>query len=315
MSTVYVTNSDGRIKIHIKRNKPKPVKVYIPITNRSDTVVYNIRNGFMLAKPFDIYMDPTGWWASEKYDGVRAIWDGTKFYTRGLNIVNVPEEIIKKMPIDIALDGEFFIGRNSFNEVSGIVRGSYGMEEWKRVKYMVFDAPSVNAYIETRLKSVKQVVGEIGYPLIFAEQTLIKNREHLDQYHQKLIENGAEGTIIRAPSSLYTGNRSDDVVKLKKIDDEDAIITGWKEGSGKFSERLGSLEAKWLDPPLIKERYKLDVIPDCSFHVGSGLNASERPDILKAHLVYPLGCKIRVGFIGLQQSGKPRHPTFKGLIE
>lgn len=27
-------------------------------------------------------MDPTGWWISEKLDGVRAFWDGQRLYSR-----------------------------------------------------------------------------------------------------------------------------------------------------------------------------------------------------------------------------------------
>jgi DNA ligase-1 len=37
----------------------------------------------MLAHVFDPEKhDPTGWWMSEKLDGVRAYWTGSNFYSR-----------------------------------------------------------------------------------------------------------------------------------------------------------------------------------------------------------------------------------------
>ena len=35
--------------------------------------------------------DPTGWWMSEKLDGVRAYWDGKQFLSRKNNIFYAPE--------------------------------------------------------------------------------------------------------------------------------------------------------------------------------------------------------------------------------
>jgi len=46
----------------------------------------------------------------EKYDGVRAFWNPVKraFYTRTGTKFNIPEEIVKAMPVDLFLDGEFW---------------------------------------------------------------------------------------------------------------------------------------------------------------------------------------------------------------
>ena len=41
----------------------------------------------MLAHNY-IDQDVRGWWMSEKLDGIRAYWDGSKFFTRtGKNII------------------------------------------------------------------------------------------------------------------------------------------------------------------------------------------------------------------------------------
>src|SRR6185436_12194449 len=36
----------------------------------------------LLAESWDGLLDPSGWWLSEKLDGVRAYWDGTKLLSR-----------------------------------------------------------------------------------------------------------------------------------------------------------------------------------------------------------------------------------------
>jgi DNA ligase-1 len=52
-------------------------------------------------------MNPTGWWMTEKYDGMRLYWNGTTFYTRQGNVVIAPEFITMQLP-NIPLDGEIW---------------------------------------------------------------------------------------------------------------------------------------------------------------------------------------------------------------
>jgi DNA ligase-1 len=52
-------------------------------------------------------MNPTGWYMTEKYDGMRLYWNGSDFYSRQGNKVKVPELITRQMP-QIALDGELW---------------------------------------------------------------------------------------------------------------------------------------------------------------------------------------------------------------
>jgi DNA ligase-1 len=52
-------------------------------------------------------MDPTGWYMTEKYDGVRLYWNGSDFYSRQGKKVKVPEYWVSQMP-NVALDGELW---------------------------------------------------------------------------------------------------------------------------------------------------------------------------------------------------------------
>ena len=106
----------------------------------------------------------------EKYDGVRGFWNPqTKaFYSRKGNRFIFPPEIIKAMPSDVFLDGELWLlpssppkltnlsyrfGRDSFQEAMKIAHRSNETQlDWKRFKYMVFDAPTHSGTYQERYK-------------------------------------------------------------------------------------------------------------------------------------------------------------------
>jgi DNA ligase-1 len=52
-------------------------------------------------------MNPTDWWMTEKYDGMRLYWNGKEFLTRQGRTTKIPESITSKMPT-IPLDGELW---------------------------------------------------------------------------------------------------------------------------------------------------------------------------------------------------------------
>ena len=52
-------------------------------------------------------MDPSGWYITEKYDGMRLYWNGKDFYSRHGNKVKVPQSIKQQMP-NFELDGELW---------------------------------------------------------------------------------------------------------------------------------------------------------------------------------------------------------------
>ena len=94
----------------------------------------------LLANVWNPSIDPTGWWMSEKYDGLRGYWDGQKLWSRKGNLIHAPDYFLAELPRDIALDGELWIGHGKFEETMSIVRSERPDDRWKRVHYMVFDA-------------------------------------------------------------------------------------------------------------------------------------------------------------------------------
>ena len=62
----------------------------------------------MTATEWDTSSDPTGWWMSEKYDGIRLYWDGSIFRSRTGERISVPTEMTVNLPQNISLDGELW---------------------------------------------------------------------------------------------------------------------------------------------------------------------------------------------------------------
>lgn len=71
-------------------------------------------------------MDPTGWWMSEKLDGVRAYWTGERLISRTNKDWGPPKWFLDKLPKGFALDGELWRERDGFEELSGICQRAVG---------------------------------------------------------------------------------------------------------------------------------------------------------------------------------------------
>lgn len=69
----------------------------------------------MLATVWDKADDPTGWWLSEKYDGVRGYWDGARMLTRGGEVIVLPDGLRAELP-PFPVDGELWAGRGRFGD-------------------------------------------------------------------------------------------------------------------------------------------------------------------------------------------------------
>jgi ATP-dependent DNA ligase len=74
----------------------------------------NMKKKFMLATEWDRDMNPTGWYMTEKYDGVRLLWNGSAFFTRQGKKLKVPENLTRHMP-SVTLDGELWYVNNGNN--------------------------------------------------------------------------------------------------------------------------------------------------------------------------------------------------------
>ena len=246
-----------------------------------------------LAHKFNENINLSNYYVSEKLDGVRAYWDGQLLLSRQGNRFAMPPWFAAKFP-PVALDGELWIKRNSFAELSGIVRQKNPHEGWRQVRYMVFDTPGVTGNFNHRLAHLQQAILESESPYLKAvEQWQVASLPALYQQLHDIVSLGGEGLMLRHRYAPYRGGRSNDLLKLKLFTDAEAVVLAHHPGQGKLAGMMGSLQ--------------VEAANGLRFSIGSGFTQAER------RLPPPLGATITFRYTGLTESGKPRFPVFLRL--
>ncbi len=245
----------------------------------------------MLAKHYQQQDNIQDYWVSEKLDGVRAFWDGKQLKTRQGNPIRLPQSMQKALP-KAALDGELWLGRGRFAEVSGLIRQEKSTEaDWAEVQYRIFDLPDQLTSFNQRVKSIESLCQEVNLPWLQpVKQFRLPGRAALDHYLQQLTEEGAEGLMLHRGSALHQVGRSDDLLKVKLYEDAEAVVLGYTEGKGQFTGMMGALIVRLEDGREMK--------------IGSGFNRLER------QTPPPVGSIITYRYNGHTASGLPRFARF-----
>lgn len=156
--------------------------------------------------------DVSGWWVSEKYDGVRAIWTGTKLLSRNGKDLNAPTSFTKNLP-NRRLDGEIWMGRGTFDQLVSVIQktGSY----WKGVKFMVFDLAEAGTFEERYKKALG--IDVRGTPIYRVKHRQLASYDDLYAMEREIVSAGGEGCVIRRPGSRYRPGRMGDTIKVKRL--------------------------------------------------------------------------------------------------
>lgn len=156
--------------------------------------------------------DVKGFYASEKLDGVRAIWDGEKLCTKNFRIINAPDWFISELP-KYALDCELWAGRGSFQFAANVVkRNKANDQDWHELRLCIFDLPSTKGNLFQRMEMMKLIVAP---HVEILEHIEIKDEKHLNQLFESVKSKGGEGLMLRQPSAEYTYGRTDLLLKMK----------------------------------------------------------------------------------------------------
>lgn len=159
----------------------------------------------------EIPADPTGWWVSEKYDGVRAIWTGEKLLSRHGKNLNPPAWFTAGLP-NRRLDGELWMGRNSFNELQANLQSKDS--NWNEVRYMVFELAESGTF-EERNAALQSI--NLPRHCWRVRHAILSGSDELDRRERRTVEVGGEGCVIRRPGSPYRPGRMGDVIKVKRL--------------------------------------------------------------------------------------------------
>ncbi len=160
----------------------------------------------------DIPSDVTGWWVSEKYDGVRAIWTGTRLLSRHGRDLKAPEWFTAGLPKGVRLDGELWMGRGTFDRLQSELQRKGG--DWCGARYMVFDLADVGTF-EERFERLKKM--NLPWHVQVVPQRELAGHGDLSDCEEFIVSGGGEGCVIRRPGSPYRPGRIGDVIKVKRL--------------------------------------------------------------------------------------------------
>jgi len=238
----------------------------------------------------------SAYWISEKLDGVRAIWDGHELRYRSGRPVPAPAWFVAALPAE-ALDGELWLGRERFDELSAIVRKAQPVdEEWRQVQYMVFDQPGGEGDFTARLAHLKALLD--GHPAGFVhliEQFRLPDSKALAARLQAVVQAGGEGLMLHRADALYRAGRSDDLLKLKPWQDAEARVVAIVPGRGRLAGGMGAL--------------LVETAAGKRFRLGAGFSDRERQNPPQP------GVLVTYRYTSLTAKGLPRFPRYWRIRE
>lgn len=247
----------------------------------------------LLAERWDNATDLSGWWMSEKLDGIRAYWDGKQFLSRQGNLYHAPDWFVEGLP-GVPLDGELWIDRKKFQRTVGIVRRQDRSELWKEVRFLIFDAPAASGGFEERMAFLKDALADSHSPFAQSHDHLpCQSVDALRAELARVEALGGEGLMLREPRSQYAVGRSTTLLKVKTFHDAEAVVVGHQAGAGKHVGRLGALLVR---------------LPNgTDFAVGTGFTDRERAN------PPALGATVTFRYQELSDAGVPRFPSYVGV--
>tara|TARA_B100000579_G_scaffold129243_1_gene104299 strand:+ start:875 stop:2821 length:1947 start_codon:yes stop_codon:yes gene_type:complete len=169
------------------------------------------------------------------------------------------------------------------------------------------DVPVIGAGIEENLWLNEntlphryRVVPQIRYwnDLEGTEDGFNEFNDWLDDFlSQNIVPAGGEGIMLRDMKEPYEygdggSKRSNNIFKVKPVDTEEGIVSGYEEGLGRNKGRVGSLVLELKDNPEIK------------WKLGSGLNDEIREN------PPPIGSEVEYLFTGKTKRGIPKEARF-----
>jgi DNA ligase-1 len=250
----------------------------------------------VLAEVYEAHIDVTRYWVSEKFDGVRAQWDGHTLRFRSGGVVPAPTWFTADFPA-VPLDGELWIARDQFDRLSGTVRRIEPVDaEWRQVRYLVFELPDAMGDFSTRIRQMQAYISQANVPwLQGVEQTRVASHAELKTRLDAIVRAGGEGLMLHRADAPYVTGRSDAMLKLKPWLDAEAVVVGYTPGKGKYQGMTGALMVERPDGK--------------RFRIGSGLSDTVRRE------PPPIGTRITYRYQHLTKNGLPRFARYLRIRE
>ena len=260
--------------------------------------------------------------ASVKLDGIRCLVIDSVAYSR--NMKPIKNEYVQKCigkPEYNGLDGELIVGdifaKDCYRQTNSGVMSKDGEPDFK---FYVFDRWDMgDATFNERYANLPEL------PFVkIVEQVLMDTMYPLLKFEQDMLEQGAEGIMVRSVDGIYKNGRStakDRILgKVKRFSDAEYRIVGFVERMHNANEatrnELGYIERSSHKDNLIGRNdlgaLVLETVDGQQFNCGTGFDDALRAEIWANKDAY-LGrmAKVKSFLIGVKDL--PRFPVFLGF--
>jgi DNA ligase-1 len=245
----------------------------------------------LLAQVYKRGIDVRRYLVSEKYDGVRAVWNGSTFHTRTGRVIAAPPWFTKDLP-KTPLDGELWLSHGKFDALSGAVRKDVPIDdEWRGISYMVFELPNATGTFAERAKRISEIVKTANIPHLKAvKQYRVNDEAMLNRQLKQMVAQGGEGLMLHRADTEYITGRSDVLLKVKLLLDAEATVIAHTPGRGKYKGKLGALEVETPE--------------GIHFKLGTGFTDAQRANPPK------IGSLVTYTYRDITKTGKPKFASF-----
>ena len=263
---------------------------------------------------------------SLKLDGIRCSWlikDGKAIAkTRQNKIIQGMNELTKAIEEvfgeqDLFIDGELLAtneeglsSEDLFKKTSAIVN-SKGLK--KDLTFVAFDIVSLEDYNNKSnstpfLKRREQLECYVGLknelvklaPMYFITDSIDRIYEKLDE----VVKDNCEGLMLNKINGFYEFKRTKQLLKVKKFNEGDVLVTDILEGEGRLEGTLGKVEVQF--------KYKGDIYTN---NIGSGFSDEER-EYYWEHKDELIGKVVTIKYFEITKNEQGgfgfRFPTWKG---
>jgi DNA ligase-1 len=196
----------------------------------------------LLAQNYSGKYDVADYLVSEKLDGVRALWDGKNLRFRSGKLIHAPAWFTASLPTH-ALDGELWMGRQRFDQLSAAVRRHAPLDtEWKTITYQLYELPGGKGNFNARIAALQASAAQAALPwLQVLPQVRVADKAALKLKLAQVVRKGGEGLMLHRADALWQTGRSDVLLKLKPHHDAEALVVAHEAGQGKYQDMLGAL--------------------------------------------------------------------------
>lgn len=140
----------------------------------------------------------------------------------------------------LILDGELYNHdyKNKFEDLASFIRSGTPKDGHEVVQYHVYDIVKSDVPYVLRQKMLEELFQVVNCSLVSSPivvvETIPVEQKDVVKLFKDFRSRGYEGAMLRDPKSLYIGDRSYGLLKVKEFDDSEFKITGVNEGRGKL---------------------------------------------------------------------------------